>query len=480
MRNRLIAAAIVTTASVASAQPGVAVVDPPSAEPVAPVPEPVPVVQPPPTPIPVLALDGEAANYEQAPGEHRGVAGSLVRGVRVGGSYVVQGLLSPFRGLVYVESRWHTFSKIRTLFVNDAGTAGIVPTASFQSGFGLNVGAKAFIDNAFGAHEEVGLSASTGGSVVKAFQLKAELPKLGGAPIYVKTRVRYEENDNLFFAGIGNAGVNTGEMLAANASSVKTRFSQERLLTVLSTGLQFGGQGNRLRIGGSGIYNDRSFGAAGSTASDPSIETVYDTSTLRGFDDGYRTLELTGDLEWDTRDHRGATTNGAVIRGFAGGTSLIDSPRYQHYGAEASYYLSPFWPGRVFVGRVALEGIRHRNNDVPFTELPRLGGAGLLRGYNTDQFRDNLATVATLEYHWPVHENLSGEVFVETGKVAPTYDQLVGDGFRQNWHVGYGGGLILHTQNKVRIRFDIAYGDGIAFYAATDVLDAFRKREREL
>jgi hypothetical protein len=30
------------------------------------------------------------------------------------------------------------------------------------------------------------------------------------------------------------------------------------------------------------------------------------------------------------------------------------------------------------------------------------------------------------------------------------------------------------------IRTDLAYGDGLNFYFSTDVLDAFRNREREL
>lgn len=285
----------------------------------------------------------------------------------------------------------------------------------------------------------------------------------------------------MFFAGLGNPSAHTrGEMLPVTATDAPTRFSQQRFLTVLSTGVELGDKDTRLRIGATGIYNDRSFGAAGSSASDPSIETSYDTSTLRGFDGGYRTLEVTGDIELDTRDTRGPTTRGAVLRGFAGGGSLIEDATYAHYGAEASYYLAPFWHRRVVVGRIALEGVRDKNNDIPFTELPRIGGAGLLRGFHTDAFRDRLAAIATLEYHYPIHELISGQLFVETGKVAGTYDALLGAGFTDNWHVGYGGGLIVHSRSSVKARVDIAYGDGLAVYFSTDVLDAFRKREREL
>lgn len=459
----------------------------PAAEPTA---EPTPVESPaaepvanqlPPEPPPVTAPDGAARNYERAPESEYVRGGIVVRGIGVGLSYLVRGLLAPIRGLVYVEARWKTLTKIRNVFVNEAGTLGIKPSIGFNSDLGVNLGARAFIDNYFGAGEALSVGANTGGTTVQAYQLKIDLPHIGGAPLFAHTRVRWEENDGQYFAGIGNPVMHTsGEMLPATATATATRFSQKRFLSVLSAGVELGDKSTRLRIGVSGIFNDRSFGAAGSSASDPSIETSYDTSTLRGFDGGYRTLEVTGDIELDTRDTRGPTTSGTVIRAFAGGGSLIEDRTYAHYGAEATYYLAPFWPRRVFVGRIALEGVRDKNDDIPFTELPRLGGAGLLRGFHTDQFRDQLATIATLEYHYPIHELVSGQLFVETGKVAATYDALLGSGFTDHWHVGYGGGLIVHSRSSVKARIDIAYGDGLAVYFSTDVLDAFRKREREL
>jgi len=423
-----------------------------------------------------MALDGDARNLEREPRPSGVYGGGVLHGLGVGASWIVRGVMAPVRGLIYVEARWGTLTKIRKLLVNDAGTLGIYPTVGFASDFGLTYGAKAFSKNYFGAHEDLSLSASTGGFVRKAFQAKLELPHLGGSPIYVRSRARFEDNGNQIFAGIGNSAVDGGTMLAADAGAVRTRFSQTRYLALLSSGIELG-EGTRVRIGGSAILNDRSFGPAASGTSDPSIETVYDTSTLRGFNDGFRTLELTGDLEIDMRDVKGATQSGGVVRAFAGGGSLVEDATYGHYGAEASAYLTPFWPHRVFVGRVAVEGIIDDDNDIPFTELPRLGGAGLLRGYSSGTFRERTLGIATLEYRYPIHENLSGELFVEAGKVARSINVLTnGD----DWHLGYGGGLIVHTRSAVKIRLDLAYGDGLQVYFSTDVLDAFRKRDREL
>ena len=430
----------------------------------------------PPAAAPVTAPDGEARNFEQRPEEAHVRGAFLVRGIRYGLGGIVWILVSPFRAINYAEARWHVLSD--PILVTKGHTAGVLPSLAFQSGFGFTIGARAFIDNYFGAGEEVSATASTGGSVVQAYQLKADLQRLGDAPIYVRSRVRFEENSNLMFAGVGNAGTTsvTGTVPVRSASA-KTRFSQTRLLTALSSGVQLGSGTPRLRIGANAIFNDRSFGGAGSSSRDPSIEMIYDTSTLRGFDTGYRNLELTGEIELDTRDTLGPTQHGGMARAFAGGGSPLGGAEYMHYGAEGAYFVTPWWPRRTFVGRLALDGVRDRDEDIPFTELPRLGGAGLLRGYSTDQLRDKLATVATLEYHYPIHENFSGQLFVEAGEVGRTYTELAD---LAHVHVGYGGGVIWHRPKTVRARIDIAYGDGLAVYFSTDVLDAFRKREREL
>jgi hypothetical protein len=454
--RRLIVLALLPCARLATAEPS----------------EPPP-VEPPPG---VTAIDGEARNLEQRP-EPAHVRGLFVFDwLGTGASYVVRGVFAPARGVLYLQARYDLVTKIRDVFVNDAGTLGVYPDGSYESTFGLSYGARAFANDLFGHAEELSLSAKTGGAYRAAAQLKFEADELAGAPIYMKARARYEDNVNAYFAGIGNAPHVEGMNLAATASDVPTRFSQQRFLGVVSTGAVMG----PVKLGGSMIFNQRSFGTSGDGASDPSIEQVYDTSTLRGFDAGFSNLELTADAELDTRNTRGPTEHGTRIRAFFGGGSLVESARYGHYGAEAAYYLTPGWARRTLIFRGVVEGVIDRDDDIPFTELPRLGGANFLRGYHTDAFRDKLATLGTVEYHYPIHNNLSGALFVEGGKVGRTYDEVFGKGLRQDWHVGYGGGLLIHTKSSIVLRVDLAYGDGLNFYLSTDVLDAFRNREREL
>jgi outer membrane protein assembly factor BamA len=427
-----------------------------------------------------IAPDGEARGYEQAPVHPEPVGAVVVGGIGTGLGYAVRGLFLPFRGAIYADQRWQVRHRLDQLFWNDDHTLGLVPTGSYSLDSGPTYGVQGIYRDFLGNGETLSASADTGGVVVQAYQLSLDLPRIAGGPLYLQGRIRYEDNEGSRFAGIGNGPTmsddGTGGLDAA-AAAVDTRFAQQRFLSTLRAGVAL--RGGTVRLGASGIFNDRSFRAAPDGAT-PSIGDVYDTSTIAGYDEGFQTLELGVDIAVDTRDTPGATGAGGVARAFAGVAPFYDDQRYAHYGGELAYHITPFLPGRVLGARIALEGTEALDGEIPFTELPRLGGSTMLRGYSSGQFRDRLATVGTLEYRYPIHANVSGELFVEAGKVAHTYDELAGSGLGDDWHVGYGGGLLVHTTSSLKLRADVAYGDGLHLFLGTDVLDAFRDREKEL
>ncbi len=427
----------------------------------------------------VMALDGEARNFEIEPKKRsrrfgKGVTRLLGKTL----AWAAQTLVLPVRGVAYLQGRWKVFTRIRDVFQNDAGTLGVYPLGAYSTAFGATLGARAYYKD-FGGHaERITVSAARGGAVVKALEATVELPRVLGTRWYVASGVRWEENINQYFAGIGNGTTTMGTELDARDAQVASRFAQERFLAAARTGVNLDRPGRRLRAGTTAIFNDRTFGPA--PGSLESTNTIYDTSTVPGFDTGFRIVETTLDVDLDTRDTLGPTSAGGVARAFVGGASVLGRDiRYAHYGIELAYFFTPFWKDRVFVGRVVHEGAREIDGDLPFTELPRLGGARRLRGYPGDRFRDRLATIGTLEYHYPIHANFTGHLFGEVGKVAQTYDELVTTGLA-DWHLAYGGGLIVHTTTKVKIRMDLAFGEGLQVYFTTDILDAFRDREREL
>ncbi len=64
------------------------------------------------------------------------------------------------------------------------------------------------------------------------------------------------------------------------------------------------------------------------------------------------------------------------------------------------------------------DGTRHES--APFYFLPRLGGGGLLRGYETSRFVDTQALFASAEYRWQAMRRLQVVSFVDIGQVAPS------------------------------------------------------------
>ncbi len=420
-------------------------------------------------PPPAGPLPEQARGWDEPPEPERIPVLSPI-GAALGATarFAVDAIAAPFRGAVYLESRYRTFSRARDFFYNDDHTAGFVPTLSFATVTGGRIGATAFHRNLFGNGETVALSGSFGGMDRYSVQLRTEVDRVAGSRFYVRSRSRFEIDDQVLFQGIGN----DGDMSDPLRPQGDARYGEQRMLSAVSAGVHLG----KLSTGLSFIHNDREFDqdvATGMTA----IGDVYDVAQLEGFDSGVKTNELTADVELDLRDHAGKTGSGAMLTGFGGGTIAGDGS-YAHYGAEATVYVSPWRPRRVFALRLAHEGVH--GDDIPFTELPRLGGAETLRGYRRDRFRDELSTLATLEYRYPIHNLLSGALFVEAGKVAGDYDSLIGSDFTENWHVGYGGGLVFHTSDNIVISAELAYGDGLEVYFMTDALQAFRKRGRQL
>ncbi len=397
------------------------------------------------------------------------VVSQLGYGLRKTAHFLVAVVAAPVRGAVYLEDHYHVYSEVEDILYNDARTAGVLPSLSFSSGFGVKLGATAFHSDLFGHRERVAVSAGYGGPDRYSTQLQLALPALLGGRGYARFVGRFEEDDRQFFQGIGNGSDPADPLRPAQ----ETRFGEERTLAAASAGAHLGSDRARLGLGLSLIYNDRRFDqevAAGETP----IGDVYDVTALPGFADGSASTELSLDVELDLRDREGQPGHGARVSGFVGPRSSAGA-EHVHYGLEAAYYLSPWRQRRVFVLRAAHEGVSE--HDISFVDLPRIGGAGSLRGFRTNRFRDDLATIGTLEYRYPIHNVISGALFVETGKVARSYDELFG---ADDWHVGYGGGLVVHTRNHLVFTAEVAYGDGWELYLTTDVLRAFRKREKRL
>ncbi len=103
--------------------------------------------------------------------------------------------------------------------------------------------------------------------------------------------------------------------------------------------------------------------------------------------------------------------------------------------------------------------------EVPFNQLPVLGGANLMRGYYVGRYRDKRAWATQVEYRWlPFVKGgrVGGALFGALGTVSPKWkiERLL-------WSAGAGVRYLLFPQKDIFSRFDVAFteeGKGMYFY----------------
>jgi hemolysin activation/secretion protein len=101
--------------------------------------------------------------------------------------------------------------------------------------------------------------------------------------------------------------------------------------------------------------------------------------------------------------------------------------------------------------------------DLPFFELPSVGGGNLLRGYAADRFRDATAMALQADYRFPVYGKFKGALFGAAGNVAPDIASIGEGGLKTAWGIGlrYQTGPTPDTS----FRLDIGWtGEGYGVY----------------
>jgi hypothetical protein len=163
---------------------------------------------------------------------------------------------------------------------------------------------------------------------------------------------------------------------------------------------------------------------SGEQAGIPSIEAMAWASPVQGVGRQSRFLHGGVTMILDRRDSPKYTRAGGFLRASVerfDGLLAVDRG-FLKTEIDARGYL----PIRLLSSRdvlavrgVALltDGTRHES--APFYFLPRLGGGGLLRGYETSRFIDTQALFASVEYRWQAARRLQVVTFVDSGEVAP-------------------------------------------------------------
>ncbi len=424
----------------------------------------------------VRDVTGVVASGVTPPVERSGAtrAKKFFRGVAKGVFFVprlaVSAALIPIRGTVAFVSHYDLVERTIDLLYNDARTAAILPIAGYQSGFGIHGGVTAFHHNLFGHQERMSGTAKFGGRHIQSYQVRFGADRLLATPVWVDLLGRYESNPRLLFAGFG-APMSGGVFGIDREASY---YRQDRALGVAAGGVTFGDHA-LFQPGVRGIVNARSFADPPARVRVTPVSDVYDTNDLVGFAGGTTTAEFQVIASFDGRVHRGLWRKGLFTEAFVGRVFTDDA--YAHVGAEVSLDV-PIWRNtRVLSFRSALEGVTGSIEEIPFSELPRLGGPDRLRGYPQDAFRDSIAVLGSVEYSYPIHKNVSGNLFADFGRVAGELDELT---TLRGWRLGLGGGLLIGSEDDIALRLSVAGGENLQFYLGTDFARAFGRRSRQL
>jgi hypothetical protein len=379
----------------------------------------------------------------------------VVRGILFAPRLVVQAFFLPFEGAIWAFDRYQLAERYHRLFWNDSDTLGVFPTVSLEAGFGLNVGAHLSWRDIFGDGERLDLRASAGGRYQQRYALQMRTGRRLGDIVALESNVEYERRPRDPFYGIGN--VDDPEMIApepidAIDAGVESRYRHDLLRAV---GVVDVALCKCFRVRTSATIIDHRI--TGNEEAD-SIDVRYALDHITGFADG-QTAYYELELRYDTRRTIGPTEPisnpsmggfAAVFGGRAHTFGIEEGKDYWRYGTDLQRFFRVTEGPRVIIVRGHVEGVTGGLGEVPFFDLPRLGGRSL-RGYSADRFRDRLAMVGSLDSRWDLAREYSASLFVDVGRVYRQPEDIVLEDMR----VGYGISFEAISERSFRARVSL-------------------------
>jgi hypothetical protein len=179
---------------------------------------------------------------------------------------------------------------------------------------------------------------------------------------------------------------------------------------------------------------------------------------------------------YDTRDKQLISTRGTYVNlSFEGNQNFQQSEAnwWVRTTLDARHLL-PHYDGKlVFVARFFFDTVNGNTQNIPFYELPTLGGETTLRGFGQSRFIDDTALLFNFEERIPVTQFKAFDYLVDL-EVAPFLDiGRVMSGFStkdlQDFQVNPGTGLRILARPHVVGRLDVAYGrDGANLFVGLD------------
>jgi hypothetical protein len=269
-----------------------------------------------------------------------------------------------------------------------------------------------------------------------------EFRNLGGSFFNLGLRGKYFEWPQEDFFGIG---IDAREDDRSNY-----------LLRQLEAGADFWAEPiRRLRIGGGTYYLSPSVGS-GRDGRYPTLEQLFDATTVPGFDEQPDFLRIDAFIDYDLRDNpdypRRGTFLGSKFSNYR--DRHLDLYHFRRWEFELQQYvpLGNQYRTLVFHGNVVMTDVG-ANDRFPFYYMPDLGGGERLRGFRERRFRDYNSVLAQVEYRWYASWFLDMALFVDGGKVASRRAEID----FSDWQYSGGVGFRIHTKEAFVYRLDVAF-----------------------
>jgi hypothetical protein len=459
-------------------------------------------VEPAPTPVPAPAnppdqgLTAADVAADPVPGFESGRADpatdddavwrQIGRGVLYGPKLAADLVLAPLRGGLWLNEHYHLTDWYTRVFFNDAQTIGLYPTLSVDTSLGVTIGARFVDHDLLGDKEQLSVQATAGSRYRQIYAVSLATGNRLGDRFSLELDAGYERRPHDSFYGIGNGDRVTTTTAPpdqpinplVDPTSIEAQYRQDRARVSVTGDLH---AWEWLHVRAAGAVSEVQFGPP--DQGDP-IARLYDPRGLVGLGGiQYSYSEL--ELRWDSR--RRATvmepvsvrSTGGLAAVYAGQLHRLDGgPDFWRYGFDVQKFMRITEGPRVIIAHLHGEAVTGRRDEVPFTELPTLGGPTYLRGYALDQFRDRVAAFGSAAYAWDLSQWFSASLFVDVGRVYPSVTELSLDHLR----MGYGVSVEGHTVDSFVLEGSLGSSiDGgvfvnLAFNPVYDLTDRVRRR----
>jgi outer membrane protein assembly factor BamA len=167
-----------------------------------------------------------------------------------------------------------------------------------------------------------------------------------------------------------------------------------------------------------------------------------------------RLISFGGTIDHDWRNDKGQpTAGGREILSFYYNASTEDGDelKYTFVSVDLRQYFHLFRKRALAVRAMGRSTDLGDNSPVmPFYLKPTLGGAETLRGYTNYRFSDNDLAVISVEYRYPIWDQIDAFVFLDEGRVFNS----ITDHFKwHDWKYSYGGGLRVWETDNLMLTF---------------------------